>query len=423
MKPWAFILHIMPKNPSVIFIITCLVLAVNIVKAGEFSPKLSVSGFGSFAGTGTDTDVISFYREQTQTKPATKSWGVTTDSRLGLQLDIAFNEQFHITTQYIVRDHAGDFFEQNLEWAFLRWSPRSDIDIRVGRLGIDSYLLADYRDVGYAYPWMRPPHEFYAHIPGSHFDGFDISQHYNLGNSHLTLKLFAGYVHSSVPQSDTAINGATTGTSLTAVSGNWRAKISYAYIHVLSELIDANVVNTIKSPLLNIFFPDVDAIAPQLTTVNNQANYLAIGGSYDDGVWQLQAEAAYAATNSLFIASQATAYLSIARRFSEVTLFGLYGVAYSFQDKLEIPPPVTPSPELQKVHDIIEAYGNQNTTAEQSLSIGLRWDFYTNFAFKMQWSHYWLGSDLSPALWEPLRYGQTTPNNVNVWSVGVDFIF
>ncbi len=182
-----------------------------------------------------------------------------------MQLDIAFNEQFHITTQWIARDHAGDFFEQNLEWAFLRWSPRSDVDIRVGRLGLDSYLLSDYRDVGYAYPWMRPPHEFYAYFPGSHFDGIDISQRYNLSGSYLTLKFFGGYVQSSTPVND---------------------------------------------PLLNRIFPDINALASQLTTVNNYGHYSTIGGVYDDGQWLLQAEAAYAATNSLFITSQASTYLS-----------------------------------------------------------------------------------------------------------------
>jgi hypothetical protein len=95
--------------------------------------------------------------------------------------------------QWVARNHAGAFFEQNLEWAYLRWRPWNDLDLRVGRLGLDVFLLSDYRNVGYAYPWMRPPQEFYAPLFPYHLDGADIAQRFHLGEGFLTLK-------SSVPQ-------------------------------------------------------------------------------------------------------------------------------------------------------------------------------------------------------------------------------
>jgi hypothetical protein len=412
----------MPKHLSAFFIFAWLVLLTNVVKAETFSPKWSVSGFGSLGGIGTDTNAIKFYRDTTQTKGVGKSWTVTTDSRFGLQLDIALNEQFHITTQYIIRDHAGDFFEQNLEWAFLRWSPSSDVDIRVGRLGIDSFLLSDYRDVGYAYPWMRPPHEFYAHILGSHFDGFDISKHYRLGNNFIKLKLFAGYSHGNLRQSSKIIEAPIAGANIGYNTGNWRTKIGYTYLQLLNEALNDNIIKLINDPRLNIILPGFSNIAPRFSNVNTYGHFLSVGSTYDNGLWQIQTEAAYTNTNSLYFTSRASAYLSIGRRFANITLYTLYGISHSFQNPLDIPKPTLLIPLFQEVYNQLDTLANKNGQDEQSLSLGLRWDFYTNIAFKVQWSHYWIGAPNNTQQWEKVP-PQSAPHNINVWSVGIDFIF
>jgi len=149
---------------------------------------------------------------------------------------------------------------------------------------------------------------------------------------------------------------------------------------------------------------------------------VSVGASYDDGVWLVQAEAAYNNTNSVFLPSQASAYFSVGRRFADVTLYAMYGVAQSFETHVEIPAPVINDPELQLLHDSLDAIINNNGTDEQSVSIGLRWDFYQNIAFKAQWSHYWLGTEKGAHQWEQPLFGEI-PDKVNVWSVGLDFIF
>jgi hypothetical protein len=59
---------------------------------------------------------------------------------------------------------------------------------------------------------------------------------------------------------------------------------------------------------------------------------------------------------------------------------------------------------------------------EKSLSLGLRWDVGEHIALKTQWSYYWLGQN-GPALWRTPASGGPTPDAVNVWSVGMDFVF
>ncbi len=150
---------------------------------------------------------------------------------------------------------------------------------------------------------------------------------------------------------------------------------------------------------------------------------MSLGTSYDDGTWLVHAEASYMDTEGqeLFNPDTASAYLSIGRRFSNVTLYSLYGVSHSFQTKTEIPDPRFPDPRLLLIQQEVEERFNSQVINQQSLSIGLRWDFYPKVAFKAQWSHYWLGED-GDALWQR-DVGVDTPENVNVMSFGIDFIF
>lgn len=396
----------MPKAPLLLCsIISSLTLLSSEVKAEDFLSRWSISGFGTIGGTGTDTNAIGYYRDTSQTQAATKSWLVSTDSRLGLQLDFNASETLHATVQWIARDHAGDFFEQNLEWAFLRWSPRSDIDIRAGRLGIDIYLLSDHRDVGYAYPWMRPPHEFYAYMAQSHFDGVDISKRYSLGSGYLNIKFFAGYSHSANTKSPTIVNAPNAGATIVYDARDWRAKISYAF------------------QSLNDYFDEVMKNLPIDSSLSNDnVHFASAGAAYDDGVWLLQAEAAYMATDSLYAPNYTNAYLSIGRRFSNVTLFALYGFSHTFHNKVDTPQLAIPRSQRQAFQYSLDGFTGQNGTDEQSLSVGLRWDFYTNIAFKMQWSHFWLGTEKGASNWDTSPT-EPIPYNVNVWSVGMDFIF
>lgn len=415
----------MPKKyPTLYYALACLILLTTDIRAEESSSRWSLSGFGTIGGIGTDTDSIGFYRNLSQTKDVDKSWGISTDSRLGLQLDFKANDKLQATAQWIARDHAGDFFEQNLEWAFLRWRPRNDIAIRAGRLGTDIFLLADYTNVGYAYPWMRPPHEFYSFSPVSHFDGIDITKRYHIDEGFLSLKLFTGYTQTALRLSDTLAKAPLTGGNLSYNSMNWQAKLSYTYIHILNKLgvDDDDFVDVLSDPLINIVLPNVRELIPHLSINNLQMHFISLGGAYDDGTWLLQAEAAYTNSNSIFISSQASAYLSVGRRVADVTLYALYGVAQSFQSKIKVPDPIISDPRLQLFHDTLDTALNNNGTDEQSVSIGLRWDFYQNIAFKAQWSHFWLSSDSRSHQWnKPLV--DKSPTQVNVWSVGLDFIF
>ncbi len=384
----------------------------------------TIRGFGTFGASGTDTDRLEFVRNNTQEDGVTRSWGVNIDSRLGLQLDVDFSESLHGAIQWVARDHAGNFFEQNLDWAFLRWHATPDLDFRIGRLGTDIFMLSDYRNVGYAYPWIRPPHEFYSGQMIYHFDGADVAKKFSLGEGFLTLKGFGGYSFLQFPvgQSITVDQGFTVaGSSLSYELGNWRGRVGYALAHSEQEWPLQPLFAVMENPLVDALWPGARSLVDDLSGQGKDLHYVSVGLAYDDGTWLTQAEGSYVNSDLASFPSVASGYLSLGRRFGPVTVFTLLGIAKSTNRHFEVPGLQIPVPELVTARSITDSLLNDNDTDEKSVSLGVRWDVYENIALKAQWSHFWLGEG-GALLWSGGSGGEV-PENVNVWSLGVDFIF
>jgi hypothetical protein len=86
-----------------------------------------------------------------------------------------------------------------------------------------------------------------------------------------------------------------------------------------------------------------------------------------------------------------------------------------------VPEPLTQTPALLDLKNSVEQTINGNGVDQMSASLGARWDVYNNIALKTQWSHFWLGGN-GTLFWLKPQDGPT-PNQVNVWSFGVDFVY
>ena len=388
------------------------------------TPRWSIKGFGSAAITGTDTGALGFRRDISQDRGARRGGAFEPDSRLGLQLDLDFSETWQAGAQWVARSHPGDFVEQNLDWAYLRWRPWPDLDIRLGRLGFDVFMLSEYRNVGYAYPWIRPPHEFYGGLPSYHFDGADIAKKFSVGEGFVTAKIFGGHSFYQVPAALSETYDAASllaGGSLVYERGNWRARIGYVHTETLRGLPLEPLMNALQDPAVTNFWPGASSLLGPMRVEGSQVQYSSIGLGYDDGTWLAQLEAAYVDSDLAFYPSGANGYLSVGRRIGPVTLFSLLGIAETVHEPVRIAPPLVAVPALLQFRDGMEQILNGNGIDEKSVSLGLRWDLHENVALKAQWSHYWLGQN-GAQLWVEPFFGRT-PAEVNQWSLGLDFVF
>ena len=82
------------------------------------------------------------------------------ESRLGLQVTGTINERMSATTQLILRG-ANDY-DTEIAWAYLSFNVSNEGTLQAGRLRVPVYHFSEYMDVGYAYPWIRIPADTYS---------------------------------------------------------------------------------------------------------------------------------------------------------------------------------------------------------------------------------------------------------------------
>lgn len=409
----------------ILFTATFLLFSAMAGFAKEANTGFTVKGFGTVGLSGTDTGRIGFRRDIKETSGVTDDWGFDTDSRLGLQLDADINASWHATMQWAARNNTGDFFEQNLDWAFLRRRVADGLDVRVGRMGLDVFMLSEYRNVGYAYLWAHPPHAFYAGLPVYHFDGMDITKKFAVGDGAMTIKAFGGYSFLQVPThfaSFTEQGLTLAGGKLAYEVGNWSARIGYNYSLNNNELAPLQpLLDALSSTSINAVWPGAQSLVQQIVNKNKVVHFSSIGLSYDDSRWLAQMEASYIDTDLSTYPSVAGGYLSVGRRFGKVTLYSLLGISESLNSQVKLSDPLVPLPSIVALRNALEQTLNHNGVDEKSVSLGLRWDVMEHVAIKAQWSHYWLGNN-GAAMWLTPASG-STPDTVNLWSLGMDFVF
>ena len=154
--------------------------------------EVSLHGFGTVGAAWLDKpDEWSFVRSMDQRDNATR-WRADLDSVIGMQLNYKATPGLEFVGQAAVsrmdpEARASDY----IEMAFAAWRPARDWTTRLGRVNLDAYLYSDHRDVGFTYPFIRPPVEYYSRMPTS-LDGGDIARSWLQGDAQWQAKLYAG---------------------------------------------------------------------------------------------------------------------------------------------------------------------------------------------------------------------------------------
>ena len=113
------------------------------------------------------------------------------DSRFGLQVSAKINQEIDVTGQLLARAKDED---SNLkaDWAFLTYHVSDSTALRMGKLKLTTFLVSDYIEVGFAYPWIRPPQEVYNANAITAFNGVDMLYKLNFGDSSFLFQPYFG---------------------------------------------------------------------------------------------------------------------------------------------------------------------------------------------------------------------------------------
>lgn len=223
------------------------------------------------------------------------------DSLIGAQINARLTSQLDAAVQLVLKERAVQTLEQSLELAFIGWRPWPDTKIRAGRLGIDFYLLSDYRNVSYAYLWERPPIEFYGPGLPLHFDGVDLSHRVAFAGGDLIFKLIWGWSDYSIDMRDgfdpeLVRADPLWGGRVSFERGPWRLSGGIGRLTPDGDfefLTTSGLLPALRSPLVQQLWPQADFYAEDLSGDGKPTTFYAVGAAYEDFTWQVSGEIGY----------------------------------------------------------------------------------------------------------------------------------
>ena len=329
----------------------------------------------------------------------------------------------------VVKDRLNNSLEDSIEWAFVRYRPLDGLDVRLGRLGTDIFMLSDYRQVGYALPWIRPPHDTYGLLSFYHFDGADISKRFNIGDSTLNVKAFYGRSDQEYPVDTGTNNNYRLIFEGGGIGFNWELnewKLRYSYANVEVKNNNANLLSDALNAVSPLW-PEATMLAEKFYTRSKNFKYNQLGVAYDNNVWFLQAEATRLNSDAVVISSTHHFYLSLGRRIDAFTFYVTRGYVHSVNPPISISAPGGYPPDISQQLNLL-AYSaeyalNGARSSQHSLSVGTRWDFTSKMDLKLQVDEFKVDK-FGDALWIHARTN-TIPQaqKAHVVSVSLDVLF
>ncbi|WP_139786745.1 hypothetical protein [Desulfamplus magnetovallimortis] len=317
------------------------------------------------------------------------------DSRLGLQGHYRFSSKLDFVGQTVLRKQTEINFDNSIELAYFAFSPTPELEFRAGRTGYDAFFMSDNRHLGYGYPWVRPPVEYYGWLPLFNVDGMDGTFRVNWGESQWQLRLQIGQSTFSIEPDDTLYNIKLRDiytVSMSRCSGPLFLKAGYSTYYIPEDFSlfvpIQNGLNQVAGSVQNIF-PDINNeatyLAQNLSFKDARMSYLSIGASYDDGNWIAQAEVARASTTADVFTNGLMGYLALGYRIGDWIPFSIYSASRAGNEvSRQIEDWSVLDQDAVELQFISNAMMNMFRTDQTTFSFGIRWDFHIQAALKLQ---------------------------------------
>ncbi len=373
-------------------VFTCLVFCLppQASAQSEIFEEWNFSGFGTLGYAQSDkySDFI-LKRNISQRSQKIEDNGFLVDSRLGFQVSKEFFTDWDLVTQLVLKEKVHNNVENSLEMAFVRYQFNPMWSVRFGRMVLDSFLLSDHRNIGFSYHWVRPPTEFYGWIPYNHYDGIKAS--FELGDfeRYLRLDVFSG-------KSDATVNigygdgGASynyvnansiIGMGITWEKGDLALRSYSSKFKIADEIAAIKQLKALTStPAVQSNWPQAQQIAQDYGLENADYTYYSLGLLWEPGTWMLQAEVSDVNSSSFGTYSGQRGYVHLAYRFATFLPHISYSRSWDDTDYAYESAP----PGFEDLEAVIIDNELSGLIKQYTISLGLRWDFASQKALKLQ---------------------------------------
>jgi len=400
--------------------------------------RVHVNGFMTAAVSMADDNIGGTY--DIQNKPSFAG-----DSKMGLQFNYKMDDKADATVQLLARSrgqslgNSSDPWQVSAEWAYLGYQVTDDLKVRMGRLRIPFYMYSETLDVGYTYPWVRPPMEMYVTAITS-YNGADMLYKFSTGSMNHTLQLFTGASSSTATYGNNDTVEAVdiqdmAGINLTSSVGSWTFRAMATHLSINGDVaqradtvFDAGTLAGVDPTTdLNPFVPgtqtlpgmggfdscdmvDIDP-TPGTTyrclpggylhkTGDDTFDYYSLGTQYDDGSLFVIAEVAKAKTDRARIFSDAVqGYVTAGYRMGSWTPYATYAHTYD-----------TESTAFLATHNLNPLAVSQS---QKERSIGLRHELTSSLSAKLEWNNMYDLEGQSPSLGD----------DYNIYTFALDVVF
>ncbi len=390
---------------------------------------LKISGFGTIALTSSNSDVLGFRRNfDSGSLLYGDSPSLKQDSSLGLQLDYSATSNLRGVLQLLAKDRVDNSPEDFVNYAFIEYSPFAWVSARAGRVPLDIFLLADYRDVGFAYSWVRPVSSIYRTLFYDHYDGAEIRFSHQFGRGLAEVRLNAGALDALLPL-DTIGEVRYSfkpllGINLRYYWGAWK------FIGGVQRLVIDGVSDQLSAPsslfagMSDEEFPFSSLLAREVSLVDSHSTYFSAGIAYEEEPWFILGEIAKYDFERALGLNYTCGYLSVGYQVGHWTPFV---VLSAFRGDLD-----TPIEGFEKYENsvrakmgmaAVRALVHDTYSDEGTVSLGVRWDVWENVSLKTQWDYCQvLGGH--GALWRRKELETSDRDeSVSIFTLALSFIF
>ena len=359
--------------------------------------KMSTHGFASAAIAVSDTEGT-YAGGTINEDPNTQN-----DSVVGIQTDFLLSPKAEFVVQIIGRGN--DKFDADISWAFLHYKLQPRLSLRAGRLRVPFFINSEYLEVGYTYPWVRPPQEVYS-TSFNDYEGFDVNYEIIRDPWRLLLQGYYGRGYLSRSTSVGALDKSK-GVSLRLTNGPWLARMSYYSANISTDFSGgAAAINQALASLNQ----------EQFVLDHDPTSFTTFGFAYDDGKWWVMAEASIAQLTGIFDATHAH-YLSVGYQFGPWLPYYTYAKRYTADDEgfNQTAAALTQSgiPEYQPYAASVAGAVSQ----QESGTLGVRYNLSPNIALKVAYQHFYDFNESKG------QFSKDPGDNVDMLTFVVDVVF
>tara|TARA_R110002126_G_scaffold43475_16_gene124579 strand:- start:1125 stop:2279 length:1155 start_codon:yes stop_codon:yes gene_type:complete len=381
---------------------TLLTLSLAAVLAsGNIQADTTINGFASIkAGITTGSDERLYGYDDTL--------DFKNESLIALQIKSDLGDKLSVTAQLLGRGN--NDFDVGFEWAFISYQLADNMTINAGRLRTPFYKYSDFKDVGYAYDWLRVPQGVYG-LGFDTIEGLTFYRTAQIGSVDSTLQLiFGGY------DGEASLSGTEVSAKIDNVTGiTWELakdafSARFAYLTGKTSIATAPVTLAPGFTVGDLYGAlNANGLVPLVAGIDiddESSNFIGVGLTFDDSNWIAVAEYTRVEVENSFISVQKNFYASLGKRFNSFTPYISYerenndAIVSIYQPYAGVLPPQL----LVPVQGLV---GSQERDAS-TWNVGVRYDFHPSAAFKAQFSS---------------EDNDTSGQRNGVLAVGVDLVF